>query len=255
MTSSFFPRVASLQERSSFLLNTLDQMYISFLSMIDPCLLTPSICLAVTSRNIIAWLQLVRLFELHSHTMRFFWYCSSAFLYYDHLLTFAQELEVIWKAKPSFVNALFILNRYITFFGYVPILIFLFYSPSDDTVSYYYKADLIDKGLRDTQPYVMSRLHLYSASIKVLSQMQCVHILSGCFKLHHPSHNYQLVTPHSVSGLQIVWVAVSSVLLVFRSYALYSRRVEVVVLAGLLGCTSIGASVVSNFFISTPMRI
>ena len=59
----------------------------------------------------------------------------SALLYYDHFLTFPQEVERIWKAKWTFVNVLFLVNRYLTFLGYIPIVFFLFDSPMSNQVS------------------------------------------------------------------------------------------------------------------------
>lgn len=34
-------------------------------------------------------------------------------LLYDHLLTFSDEIELVWKAKPSFAKGLFLFNRYL----------------------------------------------------------------------------------------------------------------------------------------------
>lgn len=33
-------------------------------------------------------------------------------MFYDHSLTFSDEVELVWKAPPSFSKALFLLNRY-----------------------------------------------------------------------------------------------------------------------------------------------
>lgn len=35
------------------------------------------------------------------------------FLLYDHALTFSDEVELVWKAKPSFAKHLFLFNRYL----------------------------------------------------------------------------------------------------------------------------------------------
>lgn len=35
------------------------------------------------------------------------------FLLYDHALTFSDEVELVWKAKPSFAKRLFLFNRYL----------------------------------------------------------------------------------------------------------------------------------------------
>ena len=47
----------------------------------------------------------------------------SAFLYYDYLLTFDDEIELLWKrAGISPMSILFVLNRYIGLVGPIPIL-------------------------------------------------------------------------------------------------------------------------------------
>ncbi|KLO10769.1 hypothetical protein SCHPADRAFT_832009, partial [Schizopora paradoxa] len=53
----------------------------------------------------------------------------TAFLYYDHIATFPQEVRTIWGRKLTFVNLLFLINRYTTFFGYIPIVYFIFNNP------------------------------------------------------------------------------------------------------------------------------
>jgi len=57
---------------------------------------------------------------------------SSAVFYYDFILTMPQEIKHIWssKAKLNLVNVLVIALRYITAFGYVPVLM-LALSPAD----------------------------------------------------------------------------------------------------------------------------
>ncbi|KLO14338.1 hypothetical protein SCHPADRAFT_814660, partial [Schizopora paradoxa] len=58
-----------------------------------------------------------------------------ACLYYDHLVTFPQEVEEFWKRKISFVSILFFVNRYATALGYIPIIYFIFWSPGNDEVN------------------------------------------------------------------------------------------------------------------------
>lgn len=41
----------------------------------------------------------------------------SAFLYYDHALTFSEEVRRIWRAPLSKGSLWFLLNRYLAFFG------------------------------------------------------------------------------------------------------------------------------------------
>ncbi|KLO19704.1 hypothetical protein SCHPADRAFT_992649 [Schizopora paradoxa] len=50
-------------------------------------------------------------------------------LCYDHIITFGQEVQLIWKQKFTFTTLLFILNRYFTELAYVPTVLFLFNSP------------------------------------------------------------------------------------------------------------------------------
>jgi len=63
--------------------------------------------------------------------LQYYTIASISFLYYDHIITFSQEIRNIWKRKLSILNILFIINRYTTCFGYVPIAYFTFNSPSD----------------------------------------------------------------------------------------------------------------------------
>ncbi|EJD03109.1 uncharacterized protein FOMMEDRAFT_28692 [Fomitiporia mediterranea MF3/22] len=62
------------------------------------------------------------------------YYCLAAIviLYYDFALTFRQEIQRIWKQKISIVSCIFVLNRYLTCLGYIPIVYFLFNSPDSD---------------------------------------------------------------------------------------------------------------------------
>lgn len=41
----------------------------------------------------------------------------SAFLYYDHALTFSEEVRRIWRAPLSKGSLWFLFNRYLAFFG------------------------------------------------------------------------------------------------------------------------------------------
>jgi len=56
---------------------------------------------------------------------------SITVLYYDHIITFSEEVGKIWNRKISFINTLFIINRYITSLGYIPIAYFMFHSPPE----------------------------------------------------------------------------------------------------------------------------
>jgi len=63
------------------------------------------------------------IFSLQCYTL-----ASITFLYYDHFITFPEEIRKIWKRRLSFLNILFIINRYTTCFGYIPIIYFTFHS-------------------------------------------------------------------------------------------------------------------------------
>ncbi|KAJ3782551.1 hypothetical protein GGU10DRAFT_436580 [Lentinula aff. detonsa] len=52
------------------------------------------------------------------------------FLYYDHLLTFDDEVRFIWSRPNHFSSRLFFLNRYFSFVGNIVILLSMFFAPS-----------------------------------------------------------------------------------------------------------------------------
>lgn len=58
----------------------------------------------------------------------------TALLYYDHLLTFPWEIELVWKARFTCVSFLFLLNRYLTLLGYVAFIYFQYQVPVSPTV-------------------------------------------------------------------------------------------------------------------------
>jgi len=62
---------------------------------------------------------------------------SSVLFYYDFALTIHQEIKYIWASKSPFrlVNLLVIAMRYITFFGYIPVLILTFASAKVDDMA------------------------------------------------------------------------------------------------------------------------
>ena len=63
---------------------------------------------------------------------------ASAILFYDYLLTFSMEVERFWSrarsACPSLVSCGFVLNRYLSLFGNIPVLI-EFYATRNHEVS------------------------------------------------------------------------------------------------------------------------
>ncbi|TDL15691.1 hypothetical protein BD410DRAFT_902465 [Rickenella mellea] len=66
--------------------------------------------------------------------LQYFCLASITILYYDHLVTLPTEIERIWRPKLSPISVIFLLNRYVTCFGYVPIMFFFFDSPNDSHV-------------------------------------------------------------------------------------------------------------------------
>ncbi|KAJ7598932.1 hypothetical protein C8J56DRAFT_1157991 [Mycena floridula] len=47
-------------------------------------------------------------------------------LYYDHVLTFDAEVEYVWRKPVAFSSLWFLMNRYIAFFGNVPVVLLTF---------------------------------------------------------------------------------------------------------------------------------
>jgi len=66
------------------------------------------------------------------YLLRYYCLISIVYLYYDHILTLPAEINCIWGRKFNLVTVLFLLNRYTTFFGYIPILFFLFNTPATE---------------------------------------------------------------------------------------------------------------------------
>jgi len=63
------------------------------------------------------------------HVLQYSCLACITFLYYDHMITFPTEVDLIWRHKFSFVTVLFLLNRYAAFLGYLPIIVFIFNLP------------------------------------------------------------------------------------------------------------------------------
>ena len=51
---------------------------------------------------------------------------TAAILYYDHLITFFEELQYIWRRPLSMASAWFLVNRYTPFLGNVVVLVIQF---------------------------------------------------------------------------------------------------------------------------------
>ncbi|KAF8510934.1 hypothetical protein BU17DRAFT_97679 [Hysterangium stoloniferum] len=45
---------------------------------------------------------------------------------YEYVITFGDEVRQIWQKKLSFVTILWIVNRYLMLFGFIPIELFIF---------------------------------------------------------------------------------------------------------------------------------
>ena len=58
-------------------------------------------------------------------------FLNSAFLYYDHIITFALEIKVIWRCHKSPSAIFFFLNRYLGVLANVMVTVLLFVTPSE----------------------------------------------------------------------------------------------------------------------------
>ncbi|TDL17545.1 hypothetical protein BD410DRAFT_794241 [Rickenella mellea] len=63
------------------------------------------------------------------NSVKFYAVASATILYYDYLATLPEEMRRIWTARFSGATLLFLLNRYIPVFGYIPVLYALFDPP------------------------------------------------------------------------------------------------------------------------------
>jgi hypothetical protein len=55
----------------------------------------------------------------------------AALLYYDYLLTLFDEIKYVWRNKFSLISYVFVLNRYLSVVGYIPIVYFYLGAPVD----------------------------------------------------------------------------------------------------------------------------
>ncbi|TDL18260.1 hypothetical protein BD410DRAFT_728733, partial [Rickenella mellea] len=145
--------------------------------------------------------------------LQYFCLASITILYYDHIVTLPTEIERIWRPKLSPISVIFLLNRYLTCFGYVPIMFFFFDSPNVSKVRFI-------------------QLHFYNFAqettfLKLTRYSRCLEF----------------------SRYPGVLCAISQVLigatLIIRAYALYYRQFWVLGLTVALGASTVGASVVS----------
>ncbi|KAI5117895.1 hypothetical protein M0805_001552 [Coniferiporia weirii] len=81
--------------------------------------------------------------------LQYYTIASITILYYDHINTFPVEVQRIWGRRLTLSSTLFLLNRYITSLGYLPIIYFIF-NPPDDMMTIYYGVFLDGRVLTST---------------------------------------------------------------------------------------------------------
>jgi hypothetical protein len=55
---------------------------------------------------------------------------SIAIIYYDHILTFSEEMHLMWSRPFTRGSWVFLLNRYVAFVGYIAVTVVGFTFPS-----------------------------------------------------------------------------------------------------------------------------
>lgn len=61
-----------------------------------------------------------------------------AILYYDYILVAPTEVDRFWKTfRPSGVSILYLLNRIISLFGHIPVIVLYFGSFSDEVSQHF----------------------------------------------------------------------------------------------------------------------
>ncbi|KDR81219.1 hypothetical protein GALMADRAFT_241762 [Galerina marginata CBS 339.88] len=108
---------------------------------------------------------------------------SNAMFLYDHLITVNDEVELIWKAKWSFVTILFLMNRYYVLAA-VFFNLYVFFSPNiTDTICTRYSHWEAWSGLVVFMPahgILQIRIYaLYSLNKKILALMLVFYITSS----------------------------------------------------------------------------
>ena len=104
-------------------------------------------------------------------------------LYYDHLITFPTEFEKIWKRKLSFINAIFLVNRYVTFLGYIALMIFTFSPPNNLSVSLLQIVSTLLSELTVSQVVGLQSYHVKLPLNKSLSRCKKITRLGGSLSL------------------------------------------------------------------------
>ncbi|EJD06324.1 uncharacterized protein FOMMEDRAFT_151559 [Fomitiporia mediterranea MF3/22] len=65
------------------------------------------------------------------YVLQYYVLASAVLLYYDYLLSLRSEVEFIWLRRMTMSSFLFLLNRYIAFFGYIFIMCLNFFPPTN----------------------------------------------------------------------------------------------------------------------------
>ncbi|KAF7350225.1 hypothetical protein MVEN_01325800 [Mycena venus] len=187
-TSSFLPSPTSL---------------VQFPAMLDDPVMTAQDDLATTIQ------------ALRTHDVLFV--ISITFLYFDHLITFGDEIRYLWKKTKTASTYSFLLNRYLAFFGDIAVTYFVF-----NTVPESWSVPPLS-GTIGTQIQRCQRckhVNLFRQLLLIFNQTAICRM--GPTELPHSA----VLTPPL------------SVLLTVRIYALYGRRTKVGVYmlgAGLTG--------------------
>ncbi|KLO14336.1 hypothetical protein SCHPADRAFT_939628 [Schizopora paradoxa] len=150
------------------------------------------------------------IFALQCYTL-----ASITFLYYDHIITFPQEFRKVWRQRLSFLNILFLINRYTTSLGYIPIIYFTFRSTNTNSIT----------GV----------------------QHVCSLPSSSFYYLADDYYEYVVRHPHNDLCAQQKW---NSVIVALRCYALYNRNRWV-----LYGVLSLGLAVFGAFIWATTVFV
>ncbi|KAJ4479609.1 hypothetical protein C8J55DRAFT_429355 [Lentinula edodes] len=120
-----------------------------------------------------------------------------AFLYWDHLITFPDEVQYLWKRSMGWSTALFFFNRYFAALGNIVVTVSLFSSGLTESVT-----TSTDNASISCRPF-----HLFREILLVLTQViVCILLTIRIYALYHCSRRmliYMLVTGFTLGGLSI----------------------------------------------------
>ncbi|KAJ3814548.1 hypothetical protein EV368DRAFT_40391, partial [Lentinula lateritia] len=121
---------------------------------------------------------------------------SITFLYWDHLITFPDEVQYLWKRSMGWSTALFFFNRYFAALGNIVVTVSLFSSGLTESVG------ILSSSYSDCRPF-----HLFRELLLVLTQViVCILLTIRIYALYHCSRRmliYMLVTGSTLGGLSI----------------------------------------------------